>query len=516
MTSIDIFPRGREISVGGRRTVAEGWLLALFLTVQGFAWTIFPAAIWTAPHSSTVELALWARDWFIVNYKHPALPSWLLAGAYDAFGNHLWVPFLVAQICIAATYLFVYLLGCALLGRRAALLGTLLLPAVSVLTVGTLKYNHNIAQLPLWAAFVYGLWRASVSDRLSWWIFTAIAAALGLYAKYTMGLVIAFGALWAMVDAHARARFGSRTIYIGSLVFVLLLMPLAVALGATDFGSVEWVSEESASRGISGLHFLRDVAETVAVMGAGMIAGAALSRLLRSDGPDSTPVLERRGLVFLIVMGGGPLLLTLVLALLKPSRLEWTAPMYSFLGLLWVAAAVRLRPAEARFMRAGLPHTLLALAASLSILATHATAGIDDYASGRINKDLWPTAEIGLRFDRLWTAQTGQPLHIVAGDSWLAGIVGLMSTGHPSLFTNFDLARSPAISEARLKSEGALVVWAEGASWAPDALMIARFPHGTESFAVGPKQAVVSVNYLLIAPDQWTDADTDRWLEAAD
>jgi hypothetical protein len=46
--------------------------------------------------------------------------------------------------------------------------------------------------------------------------------------------------------------------------------------------------------------------------------------------------------------------------------------------------------------------------------------------------------------------------------------------------------------------------------------MIARFPHGTETFAVGPKAASVSVDYLLVAPGQWSDADTEQWLEPAD
>ena len=516
MTAIDISPQGREVSLGGGRMVGEGSLLALFLVVQGIAWTVFPAAVWTAPHSSTVELALWARDWFIVNYKHPGLPSWMLAAAYEAFGTHLWVPFLLSQLCIATTYVFVFLLGCDLMGKRAALLGTLLLPAVSVLTVGALKYNHNIAQLPLWAAFGFGLWRASGSDRLWWWVFTAVVAALGLYAKFTMGLVIAFGACWVVLDGQARARFSSRTIYIGVLVFVLLLMPLAVALGATEFGSVEWVSVESANRGISGLHFLRDVGETVSIMGAGMIGGMALNRLFRRGITDPRPTLERRGLTFLMVTGGGPMLLTLALAFVKPSRLEWTAPMYSFLGLLWVAVAVRLRPSEARFARAELLHTLLALAVSLTVLGTHAAAAIDDFAAGRIDRDLWPTAEIGRRFDQLWTQRTNRPLRIVAGDSWLAGVVGLMSAGHPSLFANLDSQRSPAITEARLKSAGVLVVWTEGASWEPDPIMVARFPHGTETFSVGPKAVSVSVNYFLVAPGQWSDADTEQWLEPAD
>jgi len=522
MTAIEIAGRERGMSFGGGRIVREESLLALFLVVQGIAWTLFPANVWTAPRSSTVELALWARDWFIVNYKHPGLPAWMLAGAYELFGTHLWIPFFLSQLCIATTYGFVFLLGRDLLDRGAALLGTLLLPAVSVLTVGALKYNHNIVQLPLWVAFGFGLWRASSSDRLFWWVFTAAVAALGIYAKFTMVLVIAFGFLWMVLDGEARARFRSRTVYIALLVFVVLLLPLAVALGATDFGSIAWVSQESASRGLSGPHFVRDVGETVLVMATAMIGGIALNhvlgigRMFRGAMADAAAVLDRRGLAFLIVIGAGPMLLTLALALVKPSRLEWAAPMYSLLGLLLVAVALRLRPAVARFAHAGALHVVLALAASLVILGTHAAVGMHDRAAGLIDRDLWPTAQMGPRFDRLWADRTSRPLRIVAGDTWIAGVVGLLSAGQPSLFTDFDMQRSPAITETRLKSEGALVVWTGDALWKPASAMIDRFPHGTEIFSVGPKQASVLVDYLLIAPGAWTDADTEQWLEPSD
>src|SRR6185369_2408812 len=129
------------------KSVATGWsALAFFLAVQAVAWVIVPAMVWSAPHSNTLELALWSRDWFIVNYKHPALPAWLLAVGYALFGVHLWVSFALAELCIALAYVFVFLLGRDLLGTGAALFGTLLLPVVAHFTLDVLRYNHNVVQ----------------------------------------------------------------------------------------------------------------------------------------------------------------------------------------------------------------------------------------------------------------------------------------------------------------------------------------------------------------------------------
>jgi 4-amino-4-deoxy-L-arabinose transferase-like glycosyltransferase len=516
MTAVDVTPRSRDLSLRGSRALDEWPLLALFLVVQAVAWTGLPATVFTAPPSNTLELALWARDWFIVNYKHPGLAAWLLRFAYDVFGTHLWVSLLLAQLCIAATYVFVFMLGRDLMGSGEALLGTLLLPAVSYLTIGTLKYNHNIAQLPLWVGFIFVLWRASRSDRLPWWILTAAFAALGLYAKFTMAMVIGMGAVWILLDGEARSRLKNRTPYIALLMFVVLLLPLAIALGATGFGSIAWVSQESAKRGISGLHFLRDVGETVSVMAGGLIVSLGWNRLRPRQTTEPTPSGDRRAFVFLLLMGGGPLLLTLMIALVKPVRLEWAAPMFSMIGLLLVGLAVRFRPLQESRVKAGLSHALLALTASLCVLGIHLESAVQHRATGRIGRTLWPASEIATRFDGLWQKWTGGPLQIVAGNSWTAGIVGLMSAGHPSLFTDLDLQRSPAITQSRLQDQGMLIVWTEGPSWHPDQALIARFPHGSESFFVGPRARQLTLDYLLVPPGQWTAADSEQWLEPDD
>src|SRR5690242_10983386 len=99
-------------------------------------------------------------------------------------------------------------------------------------------------------------------------------AALGCYAKFSMALVIAFGALWILLDREARSRLRGRTPYIALLVFVVLLIPIAVALGATEFGSVTWVMRESADRGIPWSHVLRDVGKTVLIMALALIVAA--------------------------------------------------------------------------------------------------------------------------------------------------------------------------------------------------------------------------------------------------
>ena len=94
---------------------------------------------------------MWGREWVIATYKHPALPSWVLEATRILTGAVGWPAYLVSQLFVAATFLFVYLLGCDLMGRQRAAAGTLLLTGIVYYSWPTPEFNHNVAQTPFWA-----------------------------------------------------------------------------------------------------------------------------------------------------------------------------------------------------------------------------------------------------------------------------------------------------------------------------------------------------------------------------
>jgi 4-amino-4-deoxy-L-arabinose transferase-like glycosyltransferase len=491
------------------RSAADRWIAFLCLVLNIVAWTAVPAQIFPAPHPNALELALWGREWYVVNYEHPALAAWLLGLAYSVTGIHLWVPFFVAELCIAGAYVFVYLLGRDLLGARWGMFGTLLLPVVSHYTLDALRLNQNVVQLPFWVAFCFGLWRASRSDRPHWWVFAAAMAALGVYAKLSMAMVVAFGALWLLIDPEARGRLRGRAPYFGLLVFVVLLIPLVAALVESRFLAITWIGQESGARGTSGPHFLRSVSRTLLYMalaaGGGMLATRIGSRRDASR-PSSPPPIEPRAFSYLLFMGAGPLLLTMTIAVVKPIRLEWASPMYSMIGLVLVALVIRFLPRQAGWARAGGRHVVLWLIGSLAILAAYVAGDLRDRGQGRITKEDWPAVEIAARFDTIWRDHTGgAPLRIFGGDTWTAGIAALFSADRPSFFSQLNPEMSLGITPERVQQQGMLVLWSPGSTWQIDPALVARYPHGTEAFAVpdAPKVAPITIYYVVVAPGQW-------------
>jgi hypothetical protein len=116
----------------------------------------------------------------------------------------------------------------------------------------------------------------------------------------------------------------------------------------------------------------------------------------------------------------------------------------------------------------------------------------------------WPQAEISRRMSAVWAAQTGRPLRIVSGDTWIAGLVGISAKDKPSILSLGDLELSPWIDRARLDREGMLIVWDAATGRIPPALrtIVASGPTGVETFdwpniAGRPNLALA---YRIIAP----------------
>ena len=477
--------------------------LQVFLVIQAIAWTVVPPFFYLTPHSSTLEIALWSRDWYLVNYQHPALAGWLLQGAYFLFGEHFWVGFLMAQICVAGTYLFVFLLGRAMLGAERGLFGTLIIAVVSYFNIAALKYNENMVQMPLWAAFCFGLWRASQSGRWTWWLFTAVVAALGVYGKFSMLMIIAFGACWVLLDPSARRCLRSAPLYLAIGLFLLLLSPLAVALIETHFGAVKWIASESSNRGISVTSMATREGKTVLLVLTVALVTLLISlfRPARNSPPAQSPT-SRPVFAYLALMGGGPLLLTLTIGLFMPVRSEWASPMYSLVGLLIAAALPGLRGSV--LARGALIAS--AFVFSLGALTLDSFGTYQDRLDTKVlRRDVWPGAAISQRFEEVWHKKIGMPLRIVGGDVWIAGLAGFYSADRPSLYPELNLAMWPGGSEERVVHDGVLVLWMPRVKFQPSAEMLQRYTHGKELFhwSKDPDAKPLEIDYLIIPPAGW-------------
>ena len=437
-------------------------LVALMATCQLVAWTLVPALTHSSLPLDVVEGYMWGREWVLATYKHPALPSWVLEITRIATGTTGWPAYLVSQLFIAATYVFVFLLGRDLLGPQRAAAGTLLLTGIAFYAWPTTEFNHNIAQMPFWAALPWALWRAVERNNVAWWVLAGVLAAGGIYAKLTFALLLITLIGWMLWDRDARRCLAAPGPWIGLAVLVALVAPLAQWLVAHHFAPLQYAASRSQASQMDLQAFLVglfiSVVGTFALLAiAGLIGPWVPANPTGRQAEIQPSPAAARSIRFLALFTTAPLVLTLIGAGLSGSSLKvaWSSSFFNHAGI-WAIALTSARFSGQALRRiavcAGVLLTAVPLGYALIAVARPLTAS----TPLRVN---WPQAEISKRFVDIWARETGQPLRIVSGNRWIAGLVGVTAADSPSILSGADLAASPWITPERLEREGMLVVW---------------------------------------------------------
>ena len=125
-----------------------------------------------------MEGIYWGHEWQWGYYKHPPLSSWLLYVFFRCFGAL--GPYLLGQLCVALALWLTWRLGRRVLEPPQAALGSALLLAVFYYTLPSLEFNHNLAQLPVWAGFLWAFHVALTQRNPSFWLLLGTLAGLGL------------------------------------------------------------------------------------------------------------------------------------------------------------------------------------------------------------------------------------------------------------------------------------------------------------------------------------------------
>jgi 4-amino-4-deoxy-L-arabinose transferase-like glycosyltransferase len=428
---------------------------------QIIAWTLAPSLTHIVPPLDIVEGYMWGREWVIATYKHPALPSWILETTRTLLDATGWPAYLVSQLFVAATFLLVYALGSDLMGRQRGAAGTLLLTGILYYSWTTPEFNHNVVQTTFWAGFAWALWRAVERQSLLWWMILAGFAVAGIYSKLSTGLLFVAAALWVLIDTRARRTLATPGPWIAVGAVMAAAMPLARWLVETDYSMLRYAAIRS--YWIKSDSVYRFVASAIGAI-AGMLPILAVAGLLggRRTSADPAPHphggIDQRAMRFLIVLIAVPPILLIVIALLTQTGLRagWASSMFNLTGLLAIALTA------GRFDARALER-IAAVALCLVVVVPVAyaiTLTIPVRTSKMPLRVLWPGDQIAERMAAIWDRATdGAPLNIVAGENWVAGLVGYRHKNRPHLLSNAILAQSPWITSSQLEADGMLVLW---------------------------------------------------------
>jgi hypothetical protein len=125
--------------------------------------------------------------------------------------------------------------------------------------------------------------------------------------------------------------------------------------------------------------------------------------------------------------------------------------MFNYAGLLAVALAGR-HVAAVHLLRAAHAALLIAILMPLGYGAVVLAGPTRNGVPMRVN---WPQAEIAERFISIWEKETGAPLRLVGGSTWVSGLVALDAPGAPGVLPR----RIGPTELSAIERHGVLLVW---------------------------------------------------------
>lgn len=327
-TRSDLLPHRPGLSAIWQEPLA---LLALLCVYQLTVWSFVPLEMARGLHVNVLQVALWGREWLMVSYKHPNLPGLAFESAEEVFGYSALLAYGLAQVFVTATLLFVYLTARDLLRDRwLAVAATSLLPSLFYFSVPSILFNHNIAQMPFWVAFIWLFNRALDGRSVRTWVAAAVVMALAMYVKLSSGLLLGLAGLWLLIDPRGRAALRGSGPWLAAAIFLLAIVPLLNALRASGFQAITYAHARAAGAPQPLLLISVSAIVLASPLAVMWLAGATSRRTVPA-------LLWRRNLPasqrFLLWFVLAPIVLCMIAAFRSDIRVLWLTPMFSLWGV---------------------------------------------------------------------------------------------------------------------------------------------------------------------------------------
>ena len=446
---------------------------------QAVLWFLLPTALYTSPPGELPQVLAVGREWQIGSWLGPPLAFWAAELAFNAAGGRVFGVYLLAQLCVAAAFWAIYLLGRDMVGKRHAAMAALLMTGIYLLSVPTPAFGPPVLALPLTAIALLLYWRALNEPRRGHWI--ALGFVLGLLLLTTQwGLLLLLLAAFMPVTPQGRAALRSIDPYGAAALALVIPYPYFFWLIRSGKASASLAAAGRAlDEGASGLLWWPLLLAGFVAAHAGLIVLAALASGIGSNRAEQVPEIERPPLPVLAVpfaafFALAPALIgTLIAALFgysSPSAGGQLALMSALAVIVFAGNPVRIH--RQRIAGWTLLAVLLAppVVVVLAILFGPWTA-LGDFSSQQ------PANAMARFFTDGFHRRVGKPLEVLVGDTRPVYLVAAASSDRPRVYSAARPERTPWLTDADVRRKGAIFIWPiTDAVGAPPAAMRARFP----------------------------------------
>ncbi len=475
-----------------------------FLVTLGLSLTLMFTIMHPNLQLDAAEIIAWGQEWQWGGQKHPAFPAWFLQVFMQILPNNIASYYLVGQIAMAITYIFVWLLAREILNPTQALLATIILACAMFYSFCSLTYNANILSLLAWAAFNFCLWKALNDQRKRWWIALAIAATAAILSKYAAMLMFIAAFTTMIIIPEWRKLLKTYKPYIAIAIVAVLTTPHWWWVADNNYTTIQYaLGRFEAEKAIVIAPFyphiyfpLRFAYGQIFNMLPMLMVFAVLmpwkinwlyfaiwknKKSNTVNKKNEKQKSKKQVKVFLLTMGLMPFAITMTISVLFGKYI------HSLWGLFyWNLAGISLfyffghKIIWARLKKSIAIWAFFVIATTfgflmvLFIVPTVPTTGqknhntnIDEIpetkqVSPARNRRLLPYfgGEYLAKFiENEWQKKGYGKIKIAAGHSWLAGNVAFFSDDRPSVFNDLNETKSAWLNIDMLKQSGGVVLW---------------------------------------------------------
>ena len=391
-------------------------LFYLFLFSHLIIWILIPTFSNKNLPLDTIEALAWGSslDW---GYnKHPPLSAFISNMFYFLFGSNDWAYYLLSQICVIVSFLFVWRLAeDFFLNKIYLFLSLLILETIVFFNYTTPEFNVYVCQLPLKAASVYYFWRSINSKNLFNWLATGIFCALGILTHYSfIFLIVSLFVFFIFFTKKNKKQIYN---FLSSLlIFLLILYPHLIWLIENNFQTINYAfdragveEKELIKHLINPVKFLLKQIGILSLFFLTFLSLISLKKLRKIN-----LKINNKKILFLLIINFLPIIIIFITSIVSGANIRtmWMSTFYLFFGVLffyYFQKIIDLKKIK----------SFLFIFFFLSILSPITYFYIS--ISNDFKRTDYPGREIANLVQDKWDDNFINEIKIVIGDEWSAG-----------------------------------------------------------------------------------------------
>ncbi|MDR1478800.1 MAG: glycosyltransferase family 39 protein [Planctomycetaceae bacterium] len=437
-------------------------LFAAALFFHVLFWTVAPVYFLPSYQIDTMEMLVIGRNWMISTFKHPAFNAWVVEILSLIFNRADFVPYLASQISCFLSVFVVWKFAQKILSPKLALLASLTLLSYLYFNYDSTIYNNRTFMRFFWLLSVYFLYLALENGKKRYWILTGISLGLGVYCKFTIGVLIFAILIFMFFETRARRYWRTIGPYLSIGVCFFLVLPLLIWMVQNHFQQFNYMFNSIGKTQPKFIdHFLSPFLFFV-----GQIPFVAILLIpvypvigfrWRFDFTKYWSDVSGRFLLFFIFV---PFLLQLIIALIFAGDMRAALGCHLWLLLpMFLLYALNIPAShEVKF-----PQAMKCVFANIFIFVAIMALVVQfsPVITGRASRCHFPHIELTQSVQEAWTSRCSGKLPFVRGDDYLTETVAVELRPDTNVYSNL------WSNEEEFRKRGGVLLWLIGEDGKP-------------------------------------------------